>query len=153
MNKTIQHLVKALLFMWELPQTLLGLMVYAILKNKHRIVRIEKEKHRLYLETINTGVSLGLFIFWTPAGNRFWYLKNDCRMHEFGHARQSVRLGPLYLLIVGIPSLSRVFYRWLYRKFMGRNWQKYYFGFPENWADGLGGVRDPKRCDICEEFL
>ena len=148
MNRSIQLMVTALLFLWELPQTVLGMLLYAILKKRNQIVGIERESHRIYLETQNTGVSLGLIVFWTPAGNRFWYLKNDCRMHEFGHARQSVRLGPLYLFLVGIPSMSRVIYRWGYYRIKGKSWEKYYFGFPENWADILGGVMDPKRCDI-----
>lgn len=148
MDRSVQLIVTSLLLLWELPQTALGMLVYSILKKRRQIVGIEKENNRIYLETINTGVSLGLFVFWTPAGNRFWYLKNDCRMHEYGHARQSVRLGPLYLFLIGIPSLSRVIYRWGYYRITGKNWKKYYYGYPENWADILGGVRDPKRSDI-----
>lgn len=101
---------------------------------------MEPEAHRIFIETPNTGVSLGWFIFWTPAGNRFAQLTNDCRMHEYGHAKQSAMLGPLYLLVVGIPSLMRVLYRKWHIKKYGYNWQNYYKGFPENWADRLGGV-------------
>ena len=153
MNRSIQLMVTSLLFLWELPQTVLGMLLYMILKNRRQIVGIEREAHRIYLETPNTGVSLGLLVFWTPAGNRFWYLKNDCRMHEFGHARQSAMLGPLYLFLIGIPSLSRVIYRWGYYRIKGESWKKYYYGYPENWADILGGVRDPKRSDINAELL
>ena len=148
MNIVFPYLITALLLVWELPQTMLGLMVYAFIKWRHKVKDSDVENHRLYVETQNTGVSLGLFVFWTPDGNRFPYLKNDCRMHEYGHAQQSLMLGPLYLLLIGIPSLSRVFYRWAYYKIKGESWKKYYFGYPENWADILGGVRDPKRSDI-----
>jgi hypothetical protein len=65
-------------------------------------------------------------------------------MHEYGHALQSVLLGPLYLIVVGIPSLSRVAYsKWYYKK-SGRSWKNYFKGFPENWADKLGGVLNSK---------
>lgn len=148
MKNAIQFIFTALLFMWELPQILLGLVVYVFLKNRQRIVSIEQEGHRFFIETPHTGVSLGWLIFWTPAGNRFPYLKNDCRMHEYGHARQSVMLGPLYLFVVGIPSLSRVFYSCWYRKKYGRSWENYFNGFPENWADKLGGVLDLKRSNL-----
>jgi hypothetical protein len=144
MKKVIQFIILVFLFLWELPQILLGLGVFAVMKIRKRIVKTEKEGHRLFIETPHTGVSLGWLIFWTPAGNRFSNLKNDCRMHEYGHARQSVMLGPLYLFVVGIPSLSRVFYSRWYRKKYGKSWENYFNGFPENWADKLGGVLDFK---------
>jgi hypothetical protein len=153
MKKILRILVFPILLVWELPQVLLGFLVYAIVKLRRRIVRIVREKHHFFIETPNTGVSLGWFIFWTPRGNRFIYLKNDCRMHEYGHARQSARLGPFYLLVVGIPSVLRVFYRWLYQKKYNHGWRKYYNGFPEKWADKLGGVWNPKRSDFYDEFL
>ena len=140
----MKFLVLPLLFIWELPQNIFGLVVYAIMKSRHRIINAEPETHRLFIETPNTGVSLGWFIFWTPAGNRFPYLTNDCRMHEYGHAKQSVMLGPAYLIVVGIPSLSRVFYRKCFRKRYGMHWKNYFNGYPENWADRLGGVIAPK---------
>jgi hypothetical protein len=140
MAKKAPTILIPVLFIWELPQILLGLLVFVVMKYKKRIVKVESESHRIFIETPNTGVSLGWFVFWTPAGNRFAHLKNDCRMHEYGHAKQSAMLGLLYLLVVGIPSLSRVFYRkWHYKKY-GYNWTNYYKGFPENWADKLGGV-------------
>ena len=135
-----RYLKLTLLFFWEFPQNLLGLIVLSVMKYKRRIINIEQDAHRKYIETPHTGVSLGWFIIWTPLGNRFPYLANDCRMHEYGHARQSVILGPLYLLIVGIPSLFRVAYSRWYRKKYGRTWENYFDGFPENWADRLGGV-------------
>jgi hypothetical protein len=50
-------------------------------------------------------------------------------------------LGPLYLLVIGVPSSLRAGYaaaRYLVTK---EPWDGYYDGFPENWADRLGGVR------------
>lgn len=44
------------------------------------------------------GLSLGLFIF-TPPG------KDRMAVHEYGHTFQSLLLGPLYLPLVGLPSL------------------------------------------------
>jgi hypothetical protein len=140
MNSIIQFFFRLLLLVWELPQNLVGLLAFAIIKSNEQIIYLEKEKYRYFIETPKTGVSLGSFIFWTKAGNRFPQLVNDCRMHEYGHSRQSKILGPLYLIIVGIPSLSRVFYRKWYRKKHGHPWENYFNAFPENWADKLGGV-------------
>ena len=50
--------------------------------------------------------------------------------------------GPLYLLIIGLPSAIRN----IYDRIAHRNWSVvdrtywYYEGFPEKWADELGGV-------------
>jgi hypothetical protein len=144
MNILFKFLILSLLFIWELPQNLLGFIVFAIFKFQKKIVNAEKEALHVVFETPKTGVSLGWFIFWTPKGNRFSNLKNDCRMHEIGHSKQSVMLGPVYLIVVGIPSISRVlFSKWYYKKY-GRSWNNYFNGFPENWADKLGGVIIPK---------
>ncbi|MFA5970922.1 MAG: hypothetical protein WC780_01125 [Lentimicrobiaceae bacterium] len=140
MREKFQFLILPLLFIWELPQNLLGFVVFVIMKTRRRIITTEKEAHHFYIETPNTGVSLGWLIFWTPSANRFSHLINDCRMHESGHAHQSVILGPIYLLVVGVPSLARVIYSRWYRKKYDREWENYFNGFPENWADKLGGV-------------
>jgi len=131
-------------FFWELPQTLSGLLVLLLMKSRGIRLQVERDGHRIFFETPETGVSLGWFIFWTPAGNRFEHLANDCRMHEYGHARQSMMLGPLYLLVVGIPSISRVIYSRWYRRKYGYNWKNYFNGFPENWADKLGKITIPE---------
>lgn len=139
----LKILILPFLFIWELPQNLVGLVVYSIMKIKRLKITTELETHRIFIETPDTGVSLGWFIFWTQKGNRFPHLKNDCRMHEYGHARQSAILGFIYLVAVGIPSITRVMYRKWYRKKYGLNWGNYYSAFPENWADRLGGVIPP----------
>lgn len=132
------------LFLWEFPQNLLGVIVFAIMKYQGKVVRVEQTGIKFLIETPKTGVSLGWIIFWTPSGNRFAHLTNDCLLHELGHSRQSVLLGPLYLVIIGIPSLCRVIYsRWYYRK-NHKKWENYFNGFPENWADKLGGVSPAK---------
>ena len=140
MLKYIKFILLPLLFLWELPQNVFGLTVLLIMKRMHLVVNIRKDKQRYFIETPKTGVSLGWFVFWTTAGNRYPYLVNDCRMHEYGHARQSLMLGPLYLVIVGIPSVSRVLYRHWYRRKYGCVWKNYFHAFPENWADRLGGI-------------
>lgn len=145
MKEITKFLVLSFLYLWELPQNILGLMFFVIMKSRQKIINTEIETHHLYFETPNTGVSLGWYIFWTQAGNRFSHLINDCRMHEYGHAKQSVILGPFYLIVVGIPSLSRVFYRKWYHKTYGQHWKNYFNGFPENWADQLGGITVSKR--------
>ncbi len=57
--------------------------------------------------------------------------------HEFGHSKQSLYLGPLYLLLVGIPSflMSMLTILHILRP------DRYYKRWPENWANSLGEVK------------
>ena len=136
----IKYILLFIRFIWELPQNIPGMMLLVFLRYRGHIIETENEHYRFFIETKQTGVSLGSFVFWTKAGNRFPHLANDCRMHEYGHTRQSLIFGPLYLVVIGIPSLARVFHRWWYRKKYGKPWTKYFNGYPENWADKLGGI-------------
>lgn len=130
-------------FTWELPQTLLGFMVFLFLKLFHRPTRTFIFKDCIYSENFSFGVSLGAFVFGYSAGAyqlARWpdpiRHAEDTKRHEYGHAIQSRYLGPLYLLIVGIPSLvGNILTQW---KVLRR--EDYYKRFPEDWADKLGGV-------------
>ena len=82
-------------FTWGLPQNLIGLIMYLILfKRKH--FRYEKAYVRVWKN--ETSLSMGQYLFVSEKYNR--YLLN----HEYGHTYQSLYLGPLYLLLVGLPS-------------------------------------------------
>ena len=41
MKETVKFLVLPWLFIWELPQNLLGLLVYIIMKGRHKIIKAE----------------------------------------------------------------------------------------------------------------
>jgi hypothetical protein len=133
---------RALLFLWELPQNLLGLLNVSIVAAFRRIERVEFDRERVMIE-LRPGanaVSLGLFVFWSPHDNPFVPVGRENRDHEWGHTVQSRWLGPLYLLVVGVPSTMRVFYAVAHRAITGRRWGGYYDGWPERSADALGGV-------------
>jgi len=63
--------------------------------------------------------------------------KTGVRVHEYGHCIQSLILGPLYLIAVGLPS-----YLWAnlppLRKLRREKGLSYYSVYPENWANALG---------------
>ena len=128
-------LKKALLYIWQLPQHLLALIVYGVLT----VTRMRMKPHSsplrpeelAVLSIPSFGLSLGEYIF---VGYKS--LEGQTIQHEKGHSIQSQWLGPLYLLIVGLPSLMRNIYNRIKHK--GSVW--YYGGFPEKWADRLGGV-------------
>jgi hypothetical protein len=132
---------QAVSLVWEGPQTALGALVLAVEAARRRIVQVEVEAGRLVVESKGTGISLGHIVFWSRENSRWHDLDLRNRAHELGHTRQSRMLGWLYLPVVGLPSISRAAYALVYREVTGRQWSHYYDGYPENWADRLGGVR------------
>ncbi len=111
---------------WGLVQTLAGLVVF---------LSCPGCRHSFHRGTVVTawrrpdGLSLGLFIF-VPEGEDPRLLR-----HEYGHTLQSLLLGPLYLPVIGLPSLIRAAWRRGRRR--GRS---YYDFYTERWADRWGGV-------------
>ena len=91
-----QLLYTILQLVWGLPQTLFGFAVF---------LRWRSAPHSRYHGAIvtewkkRTGLSLGLFLF-VPEGTG----GKDFLVHEYGHSIQSLVLGPLYLLVIGLPS-------------------------------------------------
>lgn len=85
-----------LLYIWQLPQIVLGLLLRAIYKGhdsvfKDAIVR----RSTKFLG----GISLGKYIIVNQ------WAKRERVMHEYGHCVQSKRWGWLYLPVVGLSSL------------------------------------------------
>ena len=113
---------KAVLWIWQAPQNLLGLLVIFF----SRAWRIELVG--VWYTNCNFGVSLGNYII----------VRKTCTditvMHERGHQKQSLMLGPLYLLVIGLPSVLGNIAR--------RAYSFDYYALPwEAWADRLGGVK------------
>lgn len=122
--------MKVLLYLWQLPQNLLGLLLMLFLKGETR--------HKLgglrfyFLDTFPGGITLGEYII---VGTR----QDITVRHEFGHVLQSRKLGPLYLIVIGLPS---ILHAWL-SDLIGcceRHPEGYFHYWTEKWADRLGGV-------------
>lgn len=138
-------LFTALQILWGLPQTLLGLLMYLYwLPRASR--RYWYHGARVTEWTTGGGISLGLFVFVSEKASRYMLdgrqltdaeSKTGVRVHEYGHCIQSLILGPLYLIAVGIPS-----YLWANLPALRRRRREkgvsYYAVYPENWANCLG---------------
>ena len=127
--------------LWEFPQTLLGWIVFRLLKIenksdfKGRLLCFFKREGRV--SNFLSGVSLGFYILLPVSSN-----SEETIMHEYGHCLQSRKWGWLYLFVIGIPSLfnnlrGRIVYKGWTR---GRARKDYYSRWPEKEADFLGGV-------------
>ena len=91
-------------------------------------------------------VSLGLFVFVTddlPYYDRVketmsrQQLADRLLVHEYGHTIQSLLLGPMYLILMGIPSTIWGFWPGLQRR-RKKEQLSYFSFFSENWANALG---------------
>jgi hypothetical protein len=118
--------------LWELPQILLALIVYAVVK-KRIIQAIDYKGSNVYfVKDFPGGISLSFMIFLNDIDlNNLRAIK-----HEYGHTIQSRYLGWFYLFIIGMPSIIRAS---IWNRYKLED-KKYYEGFPENWADLLGNV-------------
>lgn len=129
------------LFLWELPQNLLGLATLAAQLAARNVKCVERERGRFVVELRGVGgLSLGSFVFHSAVDSPYIPVGRENRAHELGHAVQSRWLGPLYLPLVGAPSVARVVYARAYYRMHGARWPHYYDGWPERAADVLGGV-------------
>ena len=127
--KTIKQI---LLTIWQLPQTIVALIYLAFLR-AFIVESIQREYATIFCVTnIHYSVSLSPFIFCSVKG----YNNNKTKDHEYGHIKQSLILGPLYLFVIGIPSLI-----WAAcYKYDSNNPNGYFKFYTEKWADKLGNV-------------
>ena len=128
MKNFLQSIVNVLLYIWQLPQNLVGLFVRLIYKGERKIqvggITV------FYLKSFPGGISLGYTIM---VGTKDIYTVK----HEHGHQIQSKWLGPLYLFVIGIPS---IIWAGLYGSVIPYSHNGYYKFYTESWADKLGGV-------------
>lgn len=124
-------IINFLLYIWQLPQNLLGLVLVAILRPEYTYYFCDGRLH--YAKRMRGGISLGRYII---VNEQLKDYTGRTERHEYGHCRQSQMLGPLYLPIIGLPSLLHAaFYR-----YDQANPSGYYRFYTERWADKLGGV-------------
>lgn len=115
---------------WGLPQTLVGLAVFLFHLHGKRCAF----HHAVVTEwKTRSGVSLGLFLFMEEGTLEY----RPLLVHEYGHALQSLVLGPLYLPVVALPSAI-----WFglpaLRKYRREHGVSYYSFYTERWADAWG---------------
>ena len=117
---------------WGLPQTLIGALI---------CLRYRKRERFSYQDAVVTiwprqksSMSLGMFLFlrdgWTP-------VEHELLAHEYGHTIQSLLLGPLYLLVVGLPSILWAGFGPIVRARKQRK-LPYSWLYCEKWADRCG---------------
>lgn len=123
--------MKVFWYIWMLPQNCLGLLVSWIWPTTFLSNYLESRVYTITSAYI-PGASLGKYIFINWRTRRGYFYKTV--RHEYGHYLQGKIFGPLYLLIIGIPSLVNN----IRARYNTRVATTYYERYPEKWATELG---------------
>ena len=105
----MKNIKEILFYIWQLPQNLVGLFLLLVYQK-------EKVYHRLngrtfyFTKEMPSGISLGNYIIMNRED------KEDGMRHEYGHTIDSRKWGPLYLLVIGLPSILGNIYDRIFHK-------------------------------------
>lgn len=136
----LDYIKRALLLIWELPQNIVGAFLFTFLSVFSDTVTLDDDDSlEMYSTMMRGAISLGVFRVYkySYAANSSQYVRL-CRKHEKGHRQQSKWLGPLYLIVIGLPSLV---WAALHRYVKSFGEVDYYSFYTERWADKIGGVK------------
>ncbi len=125
-NKILKAIWAVLLYIWQLPQNLLGLAYMAICTDRV-LVTHQRGVYFYATKRVRSGVTLGQYVFIAPhrmTGEAIYD-------HEYGHVVQSRRWGWLWLLVFGIPSILHCAFH---------KCKNYYHFYTEDNANDLGEI-------------
>ena len=131
MKLIMKYIRNLILFIWQLPQHIVALIYFGYLVMMCKDLGVDSRyKQAIVIPCIMRGaVTLGNYVF---VGLTSEYRKTV--KHELGHTIQSKILGPLYLIVIGIPSIT---YCGLRRIFPSLRKKNYYNFFSEKSANYL----------------
>ena len=119
---------------WQFPQHIIAYVIILInCKSIKLMVSKDGISHYLVDHLFDSAISLGNYIFLDSDGN-FSY---KTIKHEFGHQKQSLMLGPLYLIVIGLPSIIGNIIARIKHKYFRRYYDTdFYYKHPwEDWAE------------------
>lgn len=124
-SKLLTVIVNFFLLIWQLPQVITALIALAVF---HNYEWYRNEEAGVTVLRVNKGnfikgacFSSGPIIFVTPKCDE------NTLLHETGHSKQSLIYGPLFHILVSLPSIIRFWIRRLFNK--SHEW--YLSGWPE----------------------
>lgn len=121
-------MVSFLRFIWQLPQNVVALLYYWYLCYNGYLLNVYDYGGIIVMVKSTPGsVTLGENAFLSSRASE------EIRKHEYGHTIQSLILGPLYLIVIGIPSLL-----WAALHKTIAPSKPYGWFYTESWADKLG---------------
>lgn len=141
MKKVLDCIIRALLMLWELPQNILGAFLFiffAVFSDS--VILDDDDSLEMYSPMMRGAISLGIFRVYAYKylGNGARYVELVKKHEKEGHRKQSMMLGPLYLIVIGLPSLVWSALHSSVRRLRTVNYFSFY---TEKWADRLAGVK------------
>lgn len=127
MKRFIHILYFIVLFIWQLPQNIVALLMMPFI-GKLTLISYKNYCWAFKATKMSGGISLGNFVFLSEYSSN----SDTTLAHEQeGHVKQSHMLGWLYLIIIGIPSII-----WAgIHNYLG--YKNYYIFYTEKWANKL----------------
>lgn len=127
--------IYVLLVIWQLPQYLAALVMWPFLGTKTKLA--ERHFNTCYMgEKMSGGISLGPIAYVSTRLAR----SQVAVAHELdGHTVQSKILGPLYLIIIGIPSILNAAFKFT---------ECYYDFYTEAWANKCAKINANQGCRL-----
>ena len=112
---------------------MLAAWIWYLIRKKSILYNSIGNFYTVYVGANRGGVTLGDKIFISKCYHGEYL--NMIIAHESGHVKQSLYLGPLYLIVIGIPS---ILWAWSHRWIAPR--KSYYWFYTESIANKLGGL-------------
>ena len=132
MKKVGNYIKDSIKWLWQFPQNMLALCIEGVLcEAAYRKGKADGNTIIMNI-ALPSAMSLGDYLFVSPMSSQ------KTIQHECGHSKQSNILGPLYLIVIGIPSLLHNIVHYLCSK-IGIKWNYYGF-YTEYWANKLVGI-------------
>lgn len=129
MSNWKESIINSLKWVWQFPQNMLAVCLEGILGGlATRAFKITDKKitcQVIFCYLFKNALTLGNYIFISNEASV------ESKAHSFEHARQSYILGPLYLIVIGIPSMlynivytvgNKLGFKWDYYKFYTEHW-------------------------------
>ena len=129
-------MIDFILYLWQLPQNIVGLLVILFTRAK------KSNLYNCYVAPDKCfGVTLGNYIIFGSDDVTMFDFEFSIK-HEQGHQIQSRRLGLLYLILVGIPSITCNIYNTLFHKtWTNKQILEWYYSLPwEKNANKLSSI-------------
>ena len=123
MKLIMKYIRNLILFIWQLPQHIVAIIYFGYLVMMCKDLGIDSRyKQATVIPCIMRGaVTLGNYVF---VGLNSEY--KETVKHELGHTIQSKILGPLYLIVIGIPSITYCGLRRLFPSLRKKNYYDFY---------------------------
>ena len=140
MKNVLDCIIRALLMLWELPQNIIGAFLFVFFGVfSDSVIFDEDDSLEMYSPMMRGAISLGVFQIYADKylGSRVKYVELARKLGE-GNRKQSKMLGPLYIIVIGLPSLV---WSALHSSVRRLGTVDYFSFYTERWADRLAGVK------------